>query len=80
MHWGTRDNIKEDAAMKTRALGSATLVAMLALAAALAFGPVTARAEDAAGKAYASAAAAPAATSGAARPSPRGSSSSRPSG
>jgi len=42
--------------MKTRALGSATLVAMLALAAALAFGPVAARAEDAAGKAYASAA------------------------
>jgi len=42
--------------MKTRALGSATLVAMLALAATLASGPLTARAEDAAGKAYASAA------------------------
>lgn len=42
--------------MKTHALGSTTLVAMLALAAALTFGPVTARAEDAAGKGYASAA------------------------
>jgi len=42
--------------MKTRALGSATLVAMLALAAALAFAPLAAHAEDAAGKAYASAA------------------------
>lgn len=42
--------------MNTRALGSAPLVAMLALAAALTLGPLTARAEDAAGKGYASAA------------------------
>jgi hypothetical protein len=42
---GTRNNDEETAPMKTRCLGSATLVAMIALAAALALTPLTAHAE-----------------------------------
>jgi hypothetical protein len=53
---GTRNYHKEEAAMKTRALGSIALVAALALAATLASAPLTARAEGAGGEGSVSAA------------------------